>query len=87
MSVGGNRIGVLQLTTSGPLAEDQLDQLTDLATLVGYALNATSNQTDLLHRAARSERMTLAAELQWQLLPARGRIAPEYQIAGHLEPA
>lgn len=87
MSVGGNRIGVLQLTAPGPLAEDQLEQLTDLATLVGYALNATSNQTDLLHRAARSERMTLAAELQWQLLPARGRIAPEYQIAGHLEPA
>lgn len=87
MSVGGNRIGVLQLTAPESLIEDQLDQLSDLATLVGYALNATSNQTDLLHRAARSERMTLAAELQWQLLPARGRIAPEYQIAGHLEPA
>ncbi len=87
MSVGGDRLGILQLAMPGPLVGAQLGQLTDLATLAGYALNATSRQTDLLHRAARSQRMTLAAELQWQLIPARGRIASEYQLAGHLEPA
>ncbi len=42
MSVGGNRVGVLQLTAPSSLTEDQLDQLSDLATLVGYALNAVS---------------------------------------------
>lgn len=87
VSVGGDRLGVLQLTMPSALAKEDLGQLSDLATLVGYVLNATNRQTDLLHRAARSQRMTLAAELQWQLLPARGRIAPEYQLAGHLEPA
>lgn len=87
VSAGGDRIGVLQLEKPGPLHDEQRDQLGDLATLAGYALNACNRQTDLLHRAARSQRMTLAAELQWQLLPARGCLAPEYQLAGHLEPA
>ncbi len=87
VSVGGDRMGVLRLDVPQHLTDEQLDQLSDLATLSGYALNATSRQTDLLHRAARSHRMTLGAELQWQLIPARARVAPEYQLAGHLEPA
>ena len=87
VSVGGDRIGILQLAMPSPPTDEQLGQLADLATLAGFALNATSKQTDLLHRAARSQRMTLAAELQWQLIPARARKASEYQLAGHLEPA
>ena len=87
MSVHGDRVGVLQVTAPATVLEKRLDQLTDLATLTGYALTATSRHTDLLHRAARSRRMTLAAELQWQLLPVRGCLAPEYELAGHLEPA
>ena len=87
MSVHGDRVGVLQVTAPATVLEKRLDQLTDLATLAGYALTATSRHTDLLHRAARSRRMTLAAELQWQLHPVRGCLAPEYELAGHLEPA
>lgn len=87
VSVGGERIGVLHLALPGALSDGQLGLLQDVATLVGYVLNATSNQSDLLHRAARSQRMTLAAELQWQLLPAHGCLTPQYQLAGHLEPA
>lgn len=87
MSVHGDRIGIIELTLPGPLDERQHGQLTDLATLAGYALAATGRHTDLLHRAARARRLTLAAELQWQLLPARGCRAPEYELAGHLEPA
>jgi serine phosphatase RsbU (regulator of sigma subunit) len=37
--------------------------------------------------AARTQRLTLAAELQWQLLPGRSRIRPSFSLAGQLEPA
>ncbi len=47
-----------QVTAPATVLEKRLDQLTDLATLAGYALTATSRHTDLLHRAARSRRMT-----------------------------
>lgn len=87
VSVGGERLGVLHLGLPTPLHHGQLGLLHDVATLVGYSLQATSKQSDLLHQAARSRRLTLAAELQWQLVPARGCRTPEYELAGHLEPA
>lgn len=87
VNVRGDRIGILQLTVPGAIGAERLDQLADLAMLTGYALAAAGRHTDLLHRAARSQRLTLAAELQWQLLPARGCLTPEYELAGHFEPA
>lgn len=87
VSIRGDRIGVLQLTLPAGPSPDALDQLGQLATVIGYALQAAARQSDAMHRAARSQRLTLAAELQWQLLPGRGCRAPEYQLAGHLEPA
>lgn len=87
VTVGGERLGVLEVVLPSRCPDEQLDQLADLATLIGYALHATRGQTDLLHRAVRTQRMTLAAELQWQLLPPQGRTAPEYELVGHLEPA
>ena len=37
--------------------------------------------------AARTQRLTLAAEMQWELLPGRSRIRPSFSLAGQLEPA
>ena len=87
VSIRGDRMGVLHLTLPAEPSADGLDQLGQLATVVGYALQAAARQTDAVHRAARSQRLTLAAELQWQLLPGRGCRAREYELAGHLEPA
>lgn len=87
VSIRGERIGVLHLALPGMPAPDTLDELSRLATVVGYAVHAAARQCDLVARSARSHRLTLAAELQWQLLPGRGCRAPEYRIAGHLEPA
>ncbi len=87
VSIRGDRIGVLQLVLPSAPQTDGLDQLGRLATVVGYALQAAARQSDLVLSAARSQRLTLAAELQWQLLPGRGCRGPEYQLAGHLEPA
>lgn len=87
VSIRGDRIGVLQLVVPDAPSAHELDRLGELATVVGYALQAAAGQTDAMARAARSQRLTLAAELQWQLLPGRGCRGPEYQLAGHLEPA
>lgn len=87
ISVRGDRIGVLQLRLPSTPGAVRLQHLTEMATVVGYALNTSARQTDALDVTARSQRLTLAAELQWQLLPGRGCRAPEYRIAGHLEPA
>ncbi|MGI8677787.1 MAG: PP2C family protein-serine/threonine phosphatase [Jatrophihabitans sp.] len=87
VSIRGDRLGVLQLAVPAAPSPLELDRLGELATVIGYALQAAAGQTDAIARAARSQRLTLAAELQWQLLPGRGCRGPEYQLAGHLEPA
>lgn len=87
VSVRGDRIGVLQLTLPPEPAPPELHELHRLASTVAHALRAAAGQTDLLARAARSQRLSLAAELQWQLLPGRSALGPEYAVAGHLEPA
>lgn len=84
VSVRGDRIGVLELTLP---AEPEPPELVRLGSTLAHAMRAAAGQTDLLVRAARSQRLSLAAELQWQLLPGRGTRAPEYDVAGHLEPA
>ncbi|MDT0478188.1 hypothetical protein RM863_39385, partial [Streptomyces sp. DSM 41014] len=43
--------------------------------------------TDVYQRARRTTRLTLAAEMQWQLLPARACTAAEFAIGAQLEPA
>ncbi|PZS27948.1 MAG: phosphatase [Pseudonocardiales bacterium] len=87
VSIRGDRLGVLQLAVPTEPSPPELDRLGELGTVIGYALQAAARQTDAVERAARSQRLTLAAELQWQLLPGRGCRGPEYQLAGHLEPA
>lgn len=87
ISIRGDRIGVLELSLPKQFADKPLDELGELASVIGYALQGASTQSDTMARAARTQRLTLAAELQWQLLPGRGCRGPEYQLAGHLEPA
>ncbi len=43
--------------------------------------------TDVFVQARRKDRLTLAAEMQWQLLPGRAFSLPEYDLAAQLEPA
>lgn len=87
VSARGDRIGVLQLTFPTDPGAGGLRELSGLAGVIAHAVQTASRHTDAVHRAARSQRLSLAAELQWQLLPGRGSRAPEYQLAGHLEPA
>lgn len=64
-----------------------MDELTHVADLLGHEILVAERDTDLYHRARRVSRLTLAAEMQWQLLPARACTAAEYAIGAQLEPA
>ncbi|GAA4372313.1 PP2C family protein-serine/threonine phosphatase [Actinomadura verrucosospora] len=83
----GERIGVLELTSSGPWSADDVGELAEIGELVGSALKVAWNRTDRYERARRRHRLTLAAELQWQLLPGHAHADDSFSLAGHLEPA
>lgn len=82
----GERIGVLRLSPTPATAEDSAG-LAEIATLLAHELQAAGAGTDRYTMAARTRRLTLAAEMQWELLPGRSRIRPSFSLAGQLEPA
>ncbi|KAB2363673.1 PP2C family protein-serine/threonine phosphatase [Actinomadura montaniterrae] len=84
----GERLGVLELASSGGDWDDAaLAELAEVGAVFGSALRVAWHHTDRYERARRSQRLTLAAELQWQLLPGHACAGDGYSLAGHLEPA
>ncbi|TYK44117.1 PP2C family protein-serine/threonine phosphatase [Actinomadura decatromicini] len=83
----GERLGVLSVLTLAPDADRLIDDLVEIGELVGAALKVAWNHSDRYERARRRQRLTLAAEIQWQLLPGHGSTSKEFSLAGHLEPA
>ncbi len=83
---GSDRTGVLALTVSD--ANDAtLDTCEELGLLAGYLIATQARTTDLynLHRRRRS--LSLAASMQWDLLPPLVFKTPNVCVAGLLEPA
>lgn len=88
VTVRGDRLGVLTVTMpSADRAEECLDELAEVAQVLGHEVIVADRETDLYLRARRTERLTLAAEMQWQLLPGRSCTRPEYALGAQLEPA
>lgn len=88
VTVRGDRLGVLTVTmTSASEAEEHWDELADVAQILGHEVVIADRDTDLYLRARRADRLTLAAEMQWQLLPGRSCVGPEYALGAQLEPA
>ncbi|MFJ8659713.1 PP2C family protein-serine/threonine phosphatase [Streptomyces sp. NPDC093795] len=88
ISVRGDRIGVLSVG----LPADAYDpatahELEDIAEVLGHAIVVAERDTDVYLQARRADRLTLAAEMQWQLLPGRSCSRPEYELGAQLEPA
>ncbi len=83
---GGDRVGVLALG---------FDELTDERRLLASRLAAVTTElvltkgahTDVYFRARRTRSMTLAAEMQWHLLPPLTLVEPRVRMSGILEPA
>ncbi|GGV23377.1 phosphatase [Actinomadura cremea] len=87
VSARGERLGVLGVLTALPDPDELVEELVEISELTGTALKVAWNHTDRYERVRRRRRLTLAAELQWQLLPGQGCAGDEFSLAGHLEPA
>ncbi len=87
ISVRGQRLGVLTGTFTEPPSPPGQQLLASLALAAAHSLLVVSAGTDLYETSRRHGNLSLAAELQWQLLPARALQTRHFYIAGHLEPA
>ncbi|MET9514721.1 PP2C family protein-serine/threonine phosphatase [Streptomyces sp. NPDC002994] len=88
VTVRGDRLGILTVRLpKRRCTPETVEELTELAELLGHEIVVAERDTDLFLQARRASRLTLAAEMQWQLLPARACTRPEYAIGAQLEPA
>lgn len=87
VTVRSDRLGVLEMSFPEVLSSEMHDEMVEIATALGHAVRVASRDTDLFERASRVQRLSLAAEIQWQLLPGRACAGPGFCVAGQLEPA
>lgn len=88
VTVRGDRIGILTVRLPGDRSTpDVLDELRYVADVLGREILVAERDTDLYQRARRANRLTLAAEMQWQLLPARAYTDDRFALGAQLEPA
>ncbi len=86
LAEGTNRIGVLELdfdVWEGEIPE-QLDSIVAMF-LVTWVVK--SRYSDMSQRARRSEPLSVAAEIQWELLPPLSCSTDQVAVSGILEPA
>ncbi|MFI5491623.1 PP2C family protein-serine/threonine phosphatase [Actinoplanes sp. NPDC051859] len=87
LSAWGERLGVLVVETPLPAGTSLTEELSGVADELAVALRAADVATDRYRRAQRRERLTMAAELQWELLPGRSLGDDRFLVAGQLQPA
>ncbi|MEU8489473.1 PP2C family protein-serine/threonine phosphatase [Streptomyces sp. NPDC048641] len=88
VTVRGDRLGILSVRIPKErCTSDTVAELTEVAELLGHEIVVAERDTDLYLQARRASRLTLAAEMQWQLLPGRACSRKEYAIGAQLEPA
>ncbi|KJY23985.1 PP2C family protein-serine/threonine phosphatase [Streptomyces katrae] len=88
VTVRGDRLGVLSVRfAAGVPVGGLLGPLQDVADALAHEILVADRDTDFFLQARRTRRLTLAAEMQWQLLPGRSCSRPEYDLGAQLEPA
>lgn len=83
---GSDQIGAMSVTLDSVDDHDRR-LLRRLAGLVAEMIVTKSGYTDQFFQARRRADMSLAAEMQWSLLPPLSMIVPQVEVAGMLEPA
>ena len=87
VTVGGERFGVLYLRLADEPGPGLVAELERVAMVLGFALAVAGRATDEVELARRGRPLSLPAEIQWELLPRLALVAPEYVVAGTVEPA
>jgi serine phosphatase RsbU (regulator of sigma subunit) len=87
LTAWGDRSGVLRIEFARPVDLELTEALTEVADELAVALRAAGKDTDRYRQIQRRQRLTMAAELQWDLLPGRSLSGDRFQLAGALEPA
>ncbi|MEU2721975.1 PP2C family protein-serine/threonine phosphatase [Streptomyces smyrnaeus] len=88
ITVRGDRLGTLSVGLPASTdANGMLPALRKLCEMLGHEILVAERDTDLFVLARRASRLTLAAEMQWQLLPGRSCVREEFEVGAHLEPA
>ena len=83
---GSDRTGVLALTLPDNKAS-RVRAGEDLGMIAGYLIAVNARVSDVFNLHRRRQAMTLAASMQWDLLPPIVFRAPPVTLAGLLEPA
>ncbi|MFB6848616.1 PP2C family protein-serine/threonine phosphatase [Streptomyces sp. NPDC056373] len=84
----GDAIGLLELLLPGTPGPDVLQAVGEAAHVLAYVVIANGRFTDLYTWGKRSRPPTLAAEIQYQLLPASLSCeAAQFTLCGSLEPS
>jgi serine phosphatase RsbU (regulator of sigma subunit) len=87
VTLGGERFGVLDVRLDAEPSAGLVAELERVAAALGFALAAAGRATDQVELARRGRPLSLPAEIQWELLPRLALAAPEYAVAGTVEPA
>ncbi|MFJ9612430.1 PP2C family protein-serine/threonine phosphatase [Streptomyces noursei] len=83
---GGDHVGVMAVTLDS-VDDDDRRLLRRITALVADMLVTKHGYTDLFFRVRRREPMSVAAEIQWSVLPPLAMSVPRVSVAGMLEPA
>ncbi|MET8894074.1 PP2C family protein-serine/threonine phosphatase [Streptomyces albogriseolus] len=84
----GDAIGLLELILPGVPGADVLQEVGEAANVLAYIVIANGRFTDLYVGGKRSRSPTLAAEIQYQLLPqSLSCEAAQFTLSGSLEPS
>ncbi len=84
----GDAIGLLELLLPTDPGDDVLDEVGEAAHILAYIVIANGRFTDLYTWGKRSRPPTLAAEIQYQLLPpSLSCEAAQFTLCGSLEPS
>lgn len=88
MTIRGDRMGVLSVRLPAEHeGRARIHHLQAVCAALGREILVAERDTDLYLLARRATRLTLAAEMQWQLLPGHSCSRPEFSLGAHLEPA
>ena len=84
---GVERLGVAELVLAEAPTGDRQDELRAFISLVAELVVVNDAYTDLFSRLRRRKTLSLAAEMQWELLPPMSFGTDRVVITGGLEPA